>query len=1009
MSATFRLTCGILLGLQIAGLAQNVPATEVKTPDFSEGFKRLAALGLPSLDDKAVWVTSKNTRLSYQFQRSIKGFKGNAWQAGTGKDAIMVEFGAVRASTGAMAATKPDLDKDVATLIEALRKADPQGTESDGILGYRYSPGGMAAEVFVFAAQLHQTGHADAANRVATALFDAMPSRENLVDQVVGRIASKAYDEVAEKFFETGDWAAYHRDAAALVEKFPRGWSLREPVAMLLPLLENRAKGGEVPSVSLSGVEIPEKAAAIAAELLAKPAPAKPGRGGVDPVELRGMPAEARAEYIRYMYGRGSSIPDQWLVNEAPTTADIANPLMKLAALGTDALPALAAVLGDTTLTHRRNLSESGYDSPFGNRQIGGEDQAAAAFQSLNRPASRGEIARMMLKSALPDPDDSLDETDDESLKSMAIEFWQAHRNHSREELAVVFLRSGSSRQVSSAASVLASAKDEKYHKLFEEHILALDPAYPAYQDVTVYLKSRGKAGKDFFESYAKLIRAQAPDPKDDDTDNSGGFDQNTYMLREAGGVEQIIKSLAPLVGDKTPRDIALEIARGKPADAEAAIEALAPVLEELKPLKRLHALLGGASVATDTGVRARFLHACLEIEWYDEDEDEEEPAEKSGEPSKPAPVRAIGPVEAGVWRKLIADTAKIPKELASSNPSHRNSLDSLLVTETIGDLACYALEASMETDQGIYGIIRAAELLGKKSSELVREFAVARLDGKAPPSLPDAEKVSEDRLKEIIAAAGALKPTEIGAHIKTLTPDEQAKWLQWITDPEDIEVPPSVKAMAWIVQEEMKIWRDPPWPGKYQPAIKTGFLVSPENVLALFKEYAAKPDESTPRLVVFRTSDDHPGLSVTEIKIDLTAPLPKAKPGDGGNDEDEEAAADPSAGLARWRDTFKTCIEALEKAPSASGAIHLQSSVQEEGGHKAMILIDKDGNLSVVKDEDEESPPADAPAAIKAALGTGGDPQQVVWIVLARKHLDALMKDPTPETPDPSEILPPP
>ena len=1005
MSATFRLTCGILLGLQIAGLAQNVPATEAKTPDFSEGFKRLAALGLPPLDDKAVWVTSKNTRLSYQFQRSLKGFKGNGWQSGTGKDAIVIEFGAVSASNYAMAATtKPDLDKDVATLIEALRKADPQGTESDGILGYRYSPGGMAAEVFVFAAQLHQTGHADAANRVATALFDAMPSRETLVDQVVGRIASNAYEAAAERFFETGDWAAYHRDAAALVEKFPRGWGLRDPVAMLLPLLDNRAKGGEAPPVSLSGVEISEKAAAIVAELLAKPAPVKPGRDGIDPQNINKMPAEYRAMYLRQMYGRESPVPDQWLISEAPATAGDANPLMKLAALGTDALPALAAVLGDTTLTHRRNLSESDYDNPFGNRQNGGEDQAAAAFQSLNRPVSRGEIARMMLKSALPNPDESLNETDDESLKSMAIDFWQAHRNHSREELAVVFLRSGSSRQISSAATVLASAKDEKYHKLFEEHILALDPAYPAYQDVTVYLKSRGKAGKDFFESYAKLIRAQAPDPKDDD--DSGGFDQNTYMLREAGGVEKIIKSLSALVGDKTPRDIALEIARGKPAEAEAAIEALAPLLEDLKPLKRLHALLGGASAATDTGVRARFLQACLNIEWYDEDEEDEEPAVPSDEKPKPPQLRTIGPVEAGVWRKLIADTAKIPKEHSASNSRQQSPADPLMVTETIGDLACYALEASMETDHGIYGITRAAELLGKKSSDLIREFAVARLDGKAPPALPDPEKVSEERLREIIAAAGALKPTEISAHIKTLTPDEQAKWLQWVTDPEDIEVPASVKAMAWIVQAETKIWRDPPWPGKYQTTIKTGFLVSPENVLALFKDYAANPDESTPRLVAFRMSEDHPGLSVTEIKIDLTAQPPEAKPGDGENDEDEEAVPDPSAGLARWRDTFKTCIEALEKAPSASGAIHLQSSVQEEGGHKAMILIDKDGNLSVAKDEDEETPPADAPAAIKAALGTGGDPQQVIWLVLARKHLDALMKDSTPE---PSEILPPP
>lgn len=1012
MSAKIWLACGILLGLHGAGLAQDAPDAKAKAPDFSEGFKRLVALGLPPLDDKAVWVTDKNGRMSYQFQRSLKGFKGNAWLTGEGKDARMVAFGALEISAAVPrgASSKPDLEKDVTTLTDALRKADPQGTDSDGILGSRYSSGNMASEILVFATQLYQTGHADAANRLAIALFDAMPSREDVIDQVVGKIASSAYDTVAERFFEDGDWAAYHRDAAALITKFPRGWSAREAVSVLMPQLERRASGGEIPAISLQGATLSPQAAAIAAELLAKPAPAKAGPNGIDPAELRNLPPEHRAMVMRQLYGRESPMPDEWLITPPPATKGNPQPVAKLAALGVEALPVLAALVGDPVLTHRRFAESSGNYDSYVFRNSNSEDPVTLAYRNLNRPASRGEIAAMMLRSALPDSDDSLDEADDETLKTAALEFWQAHHNRSREDLAAVFLREGSTQQASAAATVLASAKDEKYHKIFEDHILALDPAYPAYQDVSVYLKSRGKPAKPFFDAYAKLIRAQAPDPNADD---NGSFDQNTYMLRDAGGVEKIIKSLSPLVEDKTPRTIAIEIAKGKPAEAAAAIEALAPLLEGLKPLKRLHTLLGGASAATDTAVRARFLQACLNIEWYDEDEEEEEPAVANDEQPKPGPVRTIGPVEAGVWRKLIADTAKIPKEHSASNSRQQSPVDPLLATETIGDLACYALEASMETDHGIYGIARAAELLGKKPADLVREFATARLDGKAPPALPDADKVSEDRLKEIVAAAGALKPTEISAHIKTLTPDEQAKWQEWVTDPEDIEVPASVKAMAWVVVGDLKIPGIIPWPAKIQNSIKVGFLVSPESLLALFKDYAAKPDESSPAAGVFLVQENGSGLTTTDMRLDLTSKPPEKGASNGeaneDGDPDAKASTDPAKLIAGWRDAFKICVEALEKESSAVIAVELSAFRRDGTTTQAMFAMDKDGNAIPIKGDSEDVPAPDALAAIKTILAQDSPPSQITWRVLARKHLDALMKDSTPETPDPSETLPPP
>ncbi|MEI6604601.1 MAG: hypothetical protein WCP35_04780, partial [Verrucomicrobiota bacterium] len=50
-------------------------------PDFAEGFKQLAALGMPPLDAKATWsvVSEAANPSNYQLREITKSLKGNAW------------------------------------------------------------------------------------------------------------------------------------------------------------------------------------------------------------------------------------------------------------------------------------------------------------------------------------------------------------------------------------------------------------------------------------------------------------------------------------------------------------------------------------------------------------------------------------------------------------------------------------------------------------------------------------------------------------------------------------------------------------------------------------------------------------------------------------------------------------------------------------------------------------------------------------------------------------------
>ena len=928
--ARFFLTIGLLLLSLLPGAAQNAAAA----PDFSDGFNKLAALGLPALDPAAKWVTSRNSSLPYELTRAAKSLKGNAWlvPAATGK-AQLLPLGGVTSYDGKPSATSPDLAKDVAVIIAAINKSAQTTDEnaSDSLLNNRYSSSTIDADLLLFATQLHQTGHADLANQLAFALFSAVPSRETVVDGAIDKFASALYEQAAEAFFKAGDWAAYEKSLTDLSKRFPRGWSQREAVALFLPQVAKQAAGLKPPAPTLPDTLIDPRALAILSELTdpPKPATAKPTPASAQEALLR----QRMMEMGDYEYsGRGGGAHPLWLLDPPADPKPEAPPMERLTALKMAALPGLAALLGDPFLTHSANGSS--YSSRSYSSNESPEEILFGKYQSLHRPSTRGEIAKQLLLATLPDSDDSSNETDDESLRQQTLEFWKAHQNATRDELAAVFLREGSRSQITQAARLLATATDPQSHQIFEGHVLGLDPVLGAYQEVQIYLRARKTAGKPFFDAYAKLARSQTPaDAHLDDSGSGEGF----WLIKQSGGVEKMLKSLGTLVDPLPPRSLAVQIAKGKPADAEEAIDGLRPLMADLSPTKQLHAYLEGANAATDAEVRAHFLRATLDIDW-NEEKDDEEAAPAADEDKVPPPAdRQVSEPELKVWRKLMADTRRIP---ARYDPEILFRQAASIIKPTVAELAALALEMSI--NPGIFAVISSAKVItGKSLTAMFLEHATARLAGHTLPPFPDASKVAKERLAAIVAEAATKSATEIDAYLFSLTMDERAAWLQWIRRPKDLPIPPAIKDFRSVITSRTKFNRGPrtdaPGVGNFQ----VGFKLTPESLAQHIESLAPEIAKHSRERIAIWTSDITPGL---EISASITPlPAPKANP-PAAKDRSEED--NRNYGFVRRSD-----IKALDANPDAS-AVAIVGSYSNATDYKEAIWLIQNGKATLQEPE---------------------------------------------------------
>ncbi len=914
-------------------------AAEDATPDdFSAGFEKLQSLGLPVLPEGTKWSTLPDSggRLSHLESTLPRGTKGNGWLLPPDADGhlealpagsiTLVDIDAEKpASPGLLsrvlggdskpqpttreADLTPDLEK---ILTEVGKKSDNDDDPFDEDSYSNRRKAEQYGPLLILAAQMHQTGNRAQANELAAALFKSYPNREAVLDSAVNRIAESHYKSATDAFFRTLDWKTYQDSIRSLIERFPRGWQNQSAAALLASALAQRETTGQPAIPRLKDIPLDPAALESIAWMLAEKS-----TGDVAPAispeiaaQLEGVPAQYRAQYLEsLMEGNNSVSRDRssnWLLikqAELDAASDVATPTRRL---GIAALPVLAALADDSWLTALKNPNAG--NGNYISSDAGPTERTLHAFASLERPATRGELATTLLQSCLPDPDGELRSVEPLVLRDVALEFWQKHRNDTPEAIALAFLSDGSSEQKSKAATLLAQSTNPDDQLALESHIL--ESPSPLSQLVTVraIIPLRKAAAKPFLDRYIKALRAEVAT-----VGSLEDIDGLPWEIREMKSIEPLIKQLESQVSGQSPQARAREIAReNDPKTVEIMIRGLRESLAKVKPRTRFLAMLAGAVATDDTKVREIFINQIMDVGYDGEADDESSDTD-----------RTLPAGEVKAWKILLADERLYP---SSTNPG----------TEvTISGLAACALESSVNPGASD-DFTMARNVTGMTEEDLAFPRAMARLNNESIPPLPDASKVKPDRLKEIITNAGSKQPAEIHPYLKTLSNDERAAWLTWLEEPGETPIPENVRKLDSVITERGRDqWILSDTPGVAD--IHLGFDVNESSLTSHIQHLAAALEKHSRSVVIIGVANFPPGLQVLAQKIDLPEEKPSEDPDRDPFAEGENYYGSPK----QWLSEVLSDLVLPDPKDSMVGAVHLSLSANRTDINRSWRIID--------------------------------------------------------------------
>lgn len=769
---------------------------------FSEGLKRLAALGLPPMQG-AQWVKAPGDFRngftdSYHFQEMSVKLSGNVWKL-PGDPHIHLDFGSA-AEVDLPGSGEPQKDtadeqkpgllgkmlrnyqeknpepkkksktpaeppqslaaKDAAKLANALGKASVAQEINQRM---RWGDANLHGRIMLFAAQLHAAGETESANNLAAALFKAIDNDPAIIDGAISHLADTQYTASANAFFETTDWDAYHTAIKTLLEKYPRGWDNAPAVALLSSHLEKRA--ATPAPLSLPGITLKPEALALIDKLLEKQSveTSDEALANARGIDLSRYPARQRAEMISWLRenaaeGVSFSDPSLWLLNFSVAGETPTSPVEALKAMGMDGFIALVAALTDETLVPIRKQND-------GNSYYSSDEAPATAirrrYASLNRPVTRGEIAAALISSSLPTLENESfgnnSQPDPADLAESAIGFWKTNKDKSPFDLASLYIAEGNPNQRSLAARFLASAKDPIAHAAFEKTVLSAADPLSLISEVDGYLSARKSAAKSFANAYIKLVRENPPSEEDLNHTSAG------WQIREAGGLDNYLRKLSLKVGDVSLHKMIAEALRAKKETAEdealSPIASLAPAIQSI-PLHECLTAFGKTAAAASPSQWMEIHQLLLGRIYYETRNNGGE----EGDDSKTLPEEILE-----IWKPLIARTDELPAE--GDFPKFARAYGA----KTTGDGSALIVELAADPMLA-YTLNQFAEAAGASDAvmDFVRKRVAAWSSGEEPEEWPSSDTVSEDRVEEISAKLAALKAAEIIPYAISLPLDER-------------------------------------------------------------------------------------------------------------------------------------------------------------------------------------------------------------------------------------------
>jgi hypothetical protein len=502
-----------------------------KVQDYSRGFAQFKSFGLPEVKTakyiklNTFFNTIDSNNLPYEART-----KGNAWllkeDKKSGKALVIINQGTVidiydqqklikklqkknktvmqnwhKDLNNYLSGTwkETDIKADAKKLINYLKKAVKKKDR------YWDPHGGL----FLFAAQLHNKGLKDDANKIAALLFKLGKSKRQVLLGALNALADAQYNAVYLQFSQDHDLQKFSDNITPLLKRYTVGWQKAPGIIKLQTLLQEQLSGKKV-TAAYKKLTVAEKklADAMLTEKL-------------EPFgnKLWLLPPQVKSKISKLASPKTATAKNSKAVKSMAETKSTV--IADITARGMAAVPMLIKLLDDNrfvmTSKNRFTRTSTRYNDygMFGRGSDNGDDisRANRIFNRMPRPMTRGEVAKFLLQSIIimeVDENDRNADKSPEALKELCRAWYKTNKSKSPIELATAYLQNGNDSQKTAAADYLLASNAATQYLLIEKELLSgKRERYGNRTRDALAVKYVSKLGKDatgFIEKYIKIL-----------------------------------------------------------------------------------------------------------------------------------------------------------------------------------------------------------------------------------------------------------------------------------------------------------------------------------------------------------------------------------------------------------------------------------------------------------------------------------------------------------------------
>lgn len=517
--------------------------------DYTAGFDRLFMLGLADVSEaEYVKLTMQGHHrfFTHDWQWRRMELEGNAWLLDTDEDGLsryLFNDGRIihvyepehlqRVRREEAEATKTavsqspfdtrdarisgtsepaDLSADLQKAMVYLRGEDEDDSRRSM---RRHELDAISGRLFVFAALAHRHGHVSEATELVDTLFAIAPEPREIILGGLDHIANQQYADLFHAWLMNREWETYAVELQTLIERFRAGWTFAPVAERVRGDLEQRLDDSGPPM--LEGISEKKQSLAIA----------------LADAEPLGM----QRQHGFWIFPRSA-----WQQSHFMGRLSQDHPISQIKAKGLDAIPLLLAMLDDRFPTPMSWHDVVGSRTTFSGRrqQVADEQMVWRYFDSMQRPAARGDVARALLGQIIRDEEHgSVSGQSPDQVRASAEEWWERFGELSVDDIARIYLLEGIKDQRAAAGLHLLHTGDEKDVALVQDAITSADDPVDVAELVLNYARVKGQDSRELVEPFMEQLR--------DALEHLEG-----ERAWQRHGLQQVLNNLETLLSDET-------------------------------------------------------------------------------------------------------------------------------------------------------------------------------------------------------------------------------------------------------------------------------------------------------------------------------------------------------------------------------------------------------------------------------------------------------------------------